>query len=323
MKKDMKKQAVLGVVMSFCAVLFCAACGREQAISKEQEYTVGVVTKSSTSEYWMSLCEGMEAAADDYGVDVMILQPDSETNKEAQIKMMETLVKKKVDMIAVSPIDSGSDSEYLEAAQKSDIPVISYDDEFDSQEIPYVGIDNEKAGYELMKYMAEQMNHQGEVGIISGPLTQRCHRLRIEGARKYLEEEPDMILAYVESGYSNLQMKEEDISRLQEEYPEVEGVMVTSAATAMGFADAVADKGMRIVSVDAQTDAVEALREGKITALTAQSGYVMGYETIRCIAEMKNQETEDTRRILEAQMLTQDNVEEYIQSGETDRYSKE
>lgn len=311
----MRKRKLLRTGLLLGAALFCTACGREWKVTQEQKFTLGVITKSGTSEYWMSLREGMEAAAKEYDMDILILQPDSETNKEAQIKMMESLGKKKVDMIAVSPMDSAAATEYLEVVGERGIPVISYDDGFDSQQIPYVGIDNEKAGYDLMKYLAEQMGHKGAVGIISGCLTQRCHRLRIEGAKKYIEQEPDMTLAYVESGYSNLQMKEEEIDRLQETYPEVQGVMVTSAVTAMGFVDAVADKDMKIVSVDAQTDAVDALREGKITALTAQSGYTLGYETIRYIVETENRETEETQRIVDAQLLTKDNVSEYIPSA--------
>lgn len=297
-----------------CIVLGCTACSPERHVKKEKKYTIGVVTKSSTSEYWMSLCEGIKTAAEEYDMDLIILQPDMETNKEAQIKMIETLARKNVDMIAVSPIDSQSPSEYLEAANQYDIPLISYDDGFDSLQIPYVGIDNENAGYELMKYLAEQMDHKGEVGIISGHMNQRCHRQRVEGAKRYLEEEPNMTLAYVESGYSNLQMREEEIERLREQYPKVKGIMVTSAATAMGITEAVSDEKLKIVSVDAQKDALDALKTGKITALIAQYGYEMGYELVEYISELQNQETEVTQKILDAKVLTQDNVEEYMES---------
>lgn len=76
-----------------CAAVFCTSCGKSSQVSVQESYTIGVVTKSSTSGYWMSLCEGVEEAADAYDMNVIILQPDSETNKEAQIKMMETLAK--------------------------------------------------------------------------------------------------------------------------------------------------------------------------------------------------------------------------------------
>lgn len=308
----MGKRIVFGIALVLCVGLICAGCGKDMQTAAPDSYTIGVVTKSSTSEYWMSLCEGVKEAADKYKMDVIILQPDSETNKEAQIKMIETLVKKKVDMIAVSPIDSRDASEYLEVVKENDIPVISYDDAFDSQEIPYIGIDNEKAGYELMEYLAEQMNHQGEVGIICGHLNQRCHRLRMEGAKRYLENEPDMTLSYVESGYSNLQIKEDVINRLRQEYPKVKGIMITSVATAMGVADAVG-QDIKIVSVDAQEDALEALKDGRITALVAQSGYQTGYEMIRYISDLKDGKSKEKEKILEAQLLTQENLEKYLQ----------
>lgn len=312
----MKKRLSFSVVAIFFVAVLVSSCGGVQSVEKEEKYTIGVVTKSSTSEYWMSLCEGVKKASEEYGMDVIFLQPDSETNKEAQIKMVETLVKKKVDMIALSPVDSQNASGYLKVANDNNVPVICYDDEFESHEVPYIGIDNEKAGYELMKYLAEQMDHKGEVGIISGHMSQRCHRLRIEGAKKYLKEEPNMKLAYVKSGYSNLQMRESEINQLRQEYPEVQGVMVTSASTAMGFIDAVSDKDMKIVSIDAQTDALTALKEGRITALIAQSGYKVGYEMVRYIEEYRKDEIYKKDKMIEAQLLTQDNVEEYLQLKE-------
>lgn len=89
----MRKQIIWGIGFILCTAAFCTACGKSQKISIQDPYTIGVVTKSSTSEYWMSLCEGVKEAADQYNMNVIILQPDSETNKEAQIKMMETLAK--------------------------------------------------------------------------------------------------------------------------------------------------------------------------------------------------------------------------------------
>ncbi|MGN0484775.1 MAG: substrate-binding domain-containing protein [Lachnospiraceae bacterium] len=312
----MKKRLSFSIVAILFVAVLVSSCSGVQSVHKEEKYTIGVVTKSSTSEYWMSLCEGAKKASEEYGMDVIFLQPDSETNKEAQIKMVETLAKKKVDIIALSPVDSQNASEYLKVANENNVPVICYDDEFESHEVPYIGIDNEKAGYELMKYLAKQMDHKGEVGIISGHLSQKCHRLRIEGAKKYLKEEPNMKLAYVKSGYSNLQMRENEIIQLSQEYPMAQGVMVTSASTAMGFIDAVSDKDMKIVSIDAQTDALTALKEGRITALIAQSGYEVGYEMVRYIAEYREAEILNKDKIVEAQLLTLNNVEEYLQLKE-------
>ena len=37
-----------------------AGCGKTKEEAKAPKYTIGVVTKSKSSEYWMSVCSGME-----------------------------------------------------------------------------------------------------------------------------------------------------------------------------------------------------------------------------------------------------------------------
>ena len=54
-------------------VILCCGCSNHSSWQKAKDrYVVGVVTKSNTSEYWMSVNSGMEAAAAKYDMDVMI-----------------------------------------------------------------------------------------------------------------------------------------------------------------------------------------------------------------------------------------------------------
>lgn len=62
-----------------------AGCSkRQETVSKTDPYVIGVVTKSRDSEYWMSVCSGMEKAADEEGVSVLIVSPDTETDVRLQ-----------------------------------------------------------------------------------------------------------------------------------------------------------------------------------------------------------------------------------------------
>ena len=68
-------------------------------------------------------------------------------------------------------------------------------------------------------------------------------------------------------------------------YPDLDGIMTTSAVTALGLSEAEGRENS-IVSVDAQEDALKAVQDGQIVALGAQSGYQIGYETIRYIVKI-------------------------------------
>lgn len=312
----MKKTGILflGVL---CMVLLAGCSNRQETVSKNDAYVIGVVTKSRDSEYWMSVCSGMEKAADEEGVSVLIVSPDTETDAVLQKKMIQDLLDKKVDALAVSPIDSYSNADYIKKAKEMGIPVFAYDTQIADAKVPYIGIDNEKTGWELGKYMAKQLHNKGKVGIISGDLKQMAHAGRIKGFEDYIQKNSDIQVAFVESGYSNLQMSEREITRLMNENPDISGILATSAVTALGIMEYMKGSPVAIVTVDAQEDAIEAVKNGGIAALASQSGYEIGEETVRYIVNHKKGSDQEDQKILPVEVITNENVEDYQKIKET------
>ncbi|MDU7031031.1 MULTISPECIES: substrate-binding domain-containing protein [Robinsoniella] len=298
-------------------VLLAGCSNRQETVSKNDAYVIGVVTKSRDSEYWMSVCSGMEKAADEEGVSVLIVSPDTETDAVLQKKMIQDLLDKKVDALAVSPIDSYSNADYIKKANEMGIPVFAYDTQIADAEVPYIGIDNEKTGWELGKYMAKQLHNKGKVGIISGDLKQMAHAGRIKGFEEYIQKNTDIQVAFVESGYSNLQMSEREITRLMNENPDISGILATSAVTALGIMEYMKGSPVAIVTVDAQEDAIEAVKNGGIAALASQSGYEIGEETVRYIVNHKKGSDQEDQKILPVEVITNENVEDYQKIKET------
>lgn len=303
------------VLMAVLIAVSISSCGSDIKTDSSR-CTVGAVLKSGTSEYWMSVSSGMKDAADKYNIDIVIMYPDDELQDKQQNYLAEELVARNVDVLAVSPIDSRGEPDYVKAATDKDIPVITFDTTFRNSGLPYIGSDNEKIGYELAKQLAEAQNHTGEVGVISGDLNQTCHSERVAGFRRYINSEPDMKIVFIESGYANMQMSEDKVQELLEKYPSVRGIMASSAVTAMGLVAGTKDRGINIAAVDVQTDAINALKNGGIEALAAQSGYDIGYETILWISRMLDGESEADKVIINTEILTEDNIEDYINENE-------
>ena len=282
-------------------VILCCGCSNHSSWQKAKDrYVVGVVTKSNTSEYWMSVNSGMEAAAAKYDMDVITLAPDSELDREVQEKQVEKLIDQNVDALAVAPIDSYHVPDYLDEIEKKKIT----------------------AGYQLAQELAEQLDHKGQVGIVAGDLKQKGHRERVEGFEEYMKSEPEMTVKFVESGYANLQMSEQKVRDLMGQYPQIRGIMATSAVTAMGLVDELKDTDIKIVAVDEQEDSLKAVENGQILALAAQSGYEIGYETIHYIQNLRNGKHLKKKYYLNAEILTQDNVKEYRKKDESQKYKK-
>ena len=319
-----KRKKVL-YIWGICGILLSnlLGCGKIQNYQDvEERYIVGVVTKSSSSEYWMSVHSGMEAAAEKYGMEIIFLSPDSELKKDVQDKLMKGLIEQEVDALAISPIDSYNIPNYMREIKALGIPTITFDTGFEGSEIPYIGIDNEKIGYELAKILANEIGHKGEVGIVSGSLEQTVHKERVKGFQDYMALEDEITIAFVESGYANLQMSEKKVRTLLEEYPKVKGILATSAVTALGLSSATESQGLKIVTLDEQKDALDALENGRLSALALQSGYEIGYETIQFLDNIRNEEGDMQDHIIEAEILTKENIGEYRRAHETKTYSK-
>ena len=323
MRKKMKRRWMQTVAVFLITGILCCGCSNHNSYQKTKDrYVVGVVTKSNTSEYWMSVNSGMEAAAAKYDMDVITLAPDSELDREVQEKQVEKLIGQKVDALAVAPIDSYCIPDYLKEIQKKKITAVSFDNGMGSEELPYIGINNHKTGYRLAEKLAEQLDHKGQVGIVAGDLKQKGHRERVEGFEEYMRSEPEMTVQFVESGYANLQMSEQKVRNLMEQYPEIKGIMATSAVTAMGLVDELKDTDIKIVAVDEQEDSLKAVENGQISALAAQSGYEIGYETIHYIQKLREGKKPKKNEYLKAEILTQDNVKEYRRKDESQKYKK-
>lgn len=120
------------------------------------------------------------------------------------------------------------------------------------------------------------------------------------------------------NGYSNMQVSQKDVDEILKKYPDLDGIMTTSAVTALGLAEATEGREISIVSVDAQEDALKAVQDGRIVALGAQSGYQIGYETIRYIVNDLEGKRTGEDEILDSQVLTTENIDAYIKE---DKYS--
>ena len=151
-KRSRRRAFRCAVLLLLCLTL--SACGPSARQTAEERYVVGVVTKSGSSEYWMTVRRGMETAAAELGMELIILSPDSEARDDVQTQMAETLVQRNVDAIAISPIDSFRRPEYFDTAAEKNIPIVSYDTSFTNLDVPYIGIDNFQAGSAMAEYLA-------------------------------------------------------------------------------------------------------------------------------------------------------------------------
>lgn len=82
----MRKRTLQSLSVVLLTIALGGGCGWNESYENVNEsYVVGVVTKSSTSEFWMSVNSGMKAA-EKYNMKVIIMSPDTDWQRYLQSK---------------------------------------------------------------------------------------------------------------------------------------------------------------------------------------------------------------------------------------------
>jgi len=161
-------------------------------------FTYGIIYPH-VHPFYEVVTEGAERAAEEAGGRLIIKAPD-EANLEQQIRMIEDMVRQRVNGIAISPIDSDALTPYIDQAIEAGIPVICFEsDAPTSRRLTYIGGDNEQAGA-LMGYALEDiMGDEGMVLVEYGMSSMKSQEQRLNGFIDYTRDHTDIQVLEVRS----------------------------------------------------------------------------------------------------------------------------
>ncbi len=128
------------------------------------KYTIGVIPKGLTHEFWQSVRVGAEKAAKEAGnIKIEFNAPLSEQDVEGQIKLVREFVAAGADGICLSPINAKQLISVAIEAKSKYVPTLIfdsdlYDDDLNKEgeaKVSYFAIDNFEAGALAARRLAE------------------------------------------------------------------------------------------------------------------------------------------------------------------------
>ena len=165
-----------GAALFVCLTLACGGGGAGDAAPEVPR--LAYVTNGVAS-FWVIAEAGVQAAGTDLGVDVDVLMPAE--GIADQKRMLEDLLTRGVDGIAVSPIDPANQTELLnQIAQRTHL-ITQDSDAPDSDRLLYIGMDNYDAGRLCGALVKEAIPGGGKVYLFIGRLEQHNARRRRQG----------------------------------------------------------------------------------------------------------------------------------------------
>jgi ribose transport system substrate-binding protein len=278
----------LGLAVAIACV---AGCGKnEENGPANASYTIAVIPKGTTHEFWKSIHAGavkaqQELAAKGVTVDVIWKGPFREDDRDQQIQVVENFTSRRVSGICLAPLDSQALVNPVESAVQSGIPVVILDSALKSDKyISFVATDNFKGGQLSGEYLVKLLNGKGNVILLRYAVGSASTEEREKGFLDAVGKYPDIKLISsdqyagptVETAYQASQ------NLLNRYGNEVNGVFCVAEPATVAMAKALRDIGkaggkVKMVGFDAGSKSVIDLKNGDVQALAVQNPLLMGY----------------------------------------------
>ncbi|MGA2975226.1 MAG: sugar-binding protein [Spirochaetia bacterium] len=235
--------------------------------------------------YYEPIYRGFKDAAEKYGVLWEEDQP-ARFDVALQVKVIEDLVARGVNGIAISANDDQGLVAVIHEAMLAGIKVITVDAPAPSSEaLTYIGTDNESAGYEAGKRMAAAMGGRGSIAVLQGGIGATNLNLRTKGFKRALSEKaPGITVVEVVDEEGDFSISVNKTEALLAEYPGLNAIFSVSAEGAPAAAAVVKrqDRAGKVIvaGFDDLGDTLQGIRDGSIVFCVVQNTYRMGWLSV-------------------------------------------
>ncbi len=289
----MKRGARL-VPLLLCA-LALAACAQRPADARKK-LTIAWVSKSLGNPVFDlgrrgALQKAQElSAAGPYQVEVLPVGPVAADALE-QTRMIDDLIARRVDGIAVSCNDPAACAAPIDRAVAAGIPVMTWDsDSPDSRRFSFLSIDNYQAGRRAAELLMDAIGGQGKLAIITGVPGALNLDQRVRGFTDRLADYPQARVVAVVSTNEDINLSVKGVEETMQAHPDLGGwffvgmwpVLADRGAMPL-WEQATRERGLRTVAFDTLPVELDLLRDGYLEALIGQKYWGWGYDSVQMV----------------------------------------
>lgn len=267
------------------AVLCCALAARAA-----DSYTLAVIPKGTTHEFWKSIHAGAVKAQrelDKEGVKLRLYWkgPLREDDRDQQIQVVENFTSRKVSGIVLAPLDSQALVNPVASARQAGVPTIVIDSDLKSdQQISFIATDNFKGGQMGADHLAKLLGEKGSVLLLRYQVGSASTEAREAGFLDAIAKYPGIkLISSDQYAGATRELAYQASQNLLNRYGgKIQGVFCPSESVTVGMTKALQDRGLaagkvKLVGFDSGTQSVKDLQGGDVQALVVQNPVRMGY----------------------------------------------
>ncbi len=231
----------------------------------------------------------MKKAISDYGKkhNVSLIWKNANNQLSQQEEDIQSLIDKKVDIIIMHAVNpSKKSTNMIKSIHKDKIPVIALDRlvtnaNFDA----YISADNFKAGQLQGRYLADQINKEGNIIILKGDKNTNTVESITKGNKNALKENKkiNIIKEEFHSNYSK-DLAKNTVREIIMKNNDFKGILANNDQLALGAIEILAEYNLKdkvvVVGFDASKEAAIAIAQEELDATIDKMAYSMGKQAL-------------------------------------------
>ncbi|MCX6623934.1 MAG: substrate-binding domain-containing protein [Acidobacteria bacterium] len=297
------------LVSGLLSILLMGGC------SRDRKRVIGVVPKSTSHVFWVTVENGARAAGKELGVTIEWNGAQTESDITRQIQIVDSMITRRVDGIAVAASERKALVQVLDRAAAAGIPVTVFDSGLDSENyLTFISTNNYEAGRMGGRKLAELLGGKGKVAILLHAPGSLSTMDRERGFEDVLREEfPKLQIVARQYGMADRAKSVASSENMLTAHPDLDGFFASSEPSASGVSLALVARGLggkvKFVAFDASESMIADMRRGVISATVVQDPYRMGYESVRTLVDKLNGRTPPKRMDLNARVIDKSDLD--------------
>ena len=285
------EKRVQQLIAVFVIVLACvtAGCGSRNGSDSggSKRLRLAFVTNNS-ADFWTIARRGVEKADEELpDVDAEFRITADGTAAEQQ-RVVDDLLTKGVDAIAISPVDPQNQTAMIDAAAKRALVFTQDSDAPQSARTCYIGTDNVAAGRQAGQLIRDAIPEGGTIMLFVGKIDARNAQERVQGIKEVLADSKIRILD-VRTDYTDTVRAKANAADTLVRYPDIKGLVGLWSYNGPAILNAVREAGkvgrVRIITFDEADETLAGVKAGAIHATVVQQPFEFGYQAIKRMAQ--------------------------------------
>lgn len=314
----MLRKSTTVLLAAVIAVAGLAACSKKEpgGSSDDGKLTLGFSQVGAESGWRTANTKSVQEAAAAAGIDLKF--SDAQQKQENQIQAIRSFIAQKVDVIAFSPVvESGWDA-VLNEAKEAKIPVILTDRAIDSPDTSlyqtFLGSDFIKEGNLAGEWLVKQYEGKTDpVNIVElqGTTGSAPANDRKKGFGDIIAKDSKFKVVASQTGDFTRAKGKEVMEAFLKAHQDIDVLFAHNDDMGLGAIEAIEAAGkkpgvdIKIITIDAVHDGMQALADGKINFI-AECSPLLGPQLMELVKKVKNGESVEKRIVTNETTFTQE-----------------